>query len=166
MSTLMIFDFADQGRAQAAYERIQELDRAALLTLVGAALLTVDTAGQVIMTKASYGKADRTRVVQSAAFGLILGSLALAPVLGFAAGGVIGTIFTAHEERDGSVDARFRKRVTDMMKPGHWVLAVYAVEVAVDEFAQQLDSFGGTRLVAALSPADDTALAQVLGADG
>ncbi|GAA3861400.1 hypothetical protein GCM10022381_02180 [Leifsonia kafniensis] len=165
MSTLIIVDFSDQDQAQAAYERIHELNGAALLTLVGAAVLTVDDADQVVMTKASYGKLDRVRAVQSAAFGLILGSLALAPVLGFAAGGIIGDVFKAHEKNDDLVDSKFRRRATEAVKHGHWALALYAIEIAEGEFARQLEPFGGSMLVSALSPDDDLALAQVLGAE-
>lgn len=164
MSTLIIFSFTDQDQAQGAYERIQELNDAAVLTLVGAAMLSVDGAGEVVMTKASFGKADRARAVQSAAFGLILGSLALAPVLGFAAGGVIGDVFEAREKHDDQVDSKFRRRVTESMKLRHWALALYAVEVAEGELGRQLQPFGGTMLVSRLSAEDDLALAQVLGA--
>lgn len=164
VSTLIILDFAEQGDAQSAYERIHELNGAAVLTLVGAALIAVDAAGQVVMTKASFGKADKARAVQSAAFGLILGSLVLAPVLGFAAGGVIGDVFTAQEKNDDHGDPKFRRRVTESVRSGHWIVALYAVEVAHDELARQLASFGGTMFISRLSAEDDLALAAVLGA--
>jgi uncharacterized membrane protein len=163
MSTLIVIDFADQGRAQDAYHRVHELNGAAVLTLVGAAMITVDETDQVLITKASFGKEDRARAVQSTAFALILGSLALTPVMGFAAGGIIAEVFAAHEKNDDLVDSKFRRRVTDAIKPGHAALVLFAVEVAGDEFARQLEPFGGNPLVSSLSDDDDLALARALG---
>lgn len=158
MSTLIIFSFDKEAEATAAFEKILELHRIAILRLTGAALIAVGKDGHIELRSAPHDPAAPLDATEGAAFGQVLGALVTAPIEGFAEGGTIGAVFQTLETSDDTVDADIRKQITKALHPGGWAVVAYATQVALGEIRRQFEESTASMIAVEL---DDTAQAEL-----
>ncbi|WP_345764229.1 DUF1269 domain-containing protein [Diaminobutyricibacter sp. McL0608] len=163
MSTLMIFGFDREADASAAFDKILELHRIALLRLADAAWIAVGRDGHIELRSAPHDPTAPLDLTEAAAFGQILGALVTAPVAGFAVGGTIGALFESMETTDDSVDDDIRKQITKALRPGHWAVAAYATEVALGEVRKQFSEAGGSLVAVEIDEQSQADLARESG---
>jgi uncharacterized membrane protein len=163
MSTLILIGLDDEENARGAFTKIQELHQIALLNLTGAALVAVAKDGHMDVTTTAHDPIAPIGMAQSAAFGLILGSVLTTPLFGFAVGGTLGAVFEKHEQSDSTLDQKFRQQTSKALKPGHWAVVAYATQVADAELARQLESFGGTLISSEITDEEEAQLANEVG---
>lgn len=166
MSTFIVVTFDSGERAREAFEKVQQLHQAVLLNLTSAALIEIAKDGHLRLETTPHDPVAPLELTQAAAFGLMLGSILTTPQFGFATGGTLGAVMAKHEQRDDSVDQKFRDHLSKALRPGHWAVAVYATEVANDEVSRQLEPIGGTLFSLDLTAEDEAALAEAVGVEG
>jgi uncharacterized membrane protein len=163
MSTLILVSFGDEPPARQAFSKIQELHQMSLMRLAGAALVDIAKDGHLLMETTPHDPVTPLDMTQAAGFAMLLGSILSTPQFGFAVSGTIGAVFEKHEQRDDSVDQKFRDQVSQAMRPGHWAIVIYASEVANDEVSRQLEPFGGEQFTVNLDSDDEAELAREVG---
>ncbi|NEN06734.1 DUF1269 domain-containing protein [Diaminobutyricibacter tongyongensis] len=158
MSTLIILSFDKEAEATAAFDKVLELHRIALMRLADAAWIAVGKDGHIELKTAPHDPAAPLDATEGAAFGQILGALVTAPIEGFAVGGTIGAIFKAMETSDDTVDEDIRKQITKALRPGAWAVVAYATQVALGEIRRQFSESDGSLIAVEL---DGTAQADL-----
>ncbi len=158
MSTLIILSFDKEAEATAAFDKVLELHRIALMRLAGAAWIFVGKDGHIELRSAPHDPTAPLDATEGAAFGQVLGALITAPIAGFAVGGTIGAVFETMETTDETVDEDVRKQITKALRPGGWAVVAYATQVALGEIRRQFAESGVTMVAVGL---DDTAQAEL-----
>lgn len=159
----MVITFGDEDAAREAFATVQQLHKAALMRLAAAVLIEIAKDGHLQLETTAHDPVTPLDLTQSAAFGLILGSILTTPQFGFATGGTLDAVFAEHEQRDDNVDQKFREQISKALRPGRLVVALYATEVANDEIARQLHPLGGDLFTIDLSSDDEALLAEAVG---
>jgi uncharacterized membrane protein len=160
MSTLIIFSFDKEADATAAFDKILELHRIALLRLTDAAWIAVGRDGHIELRSAPHDPAAPLDAAEGAAFGQILGALVTSPIAGFAVGGTIGAVFETLENTDDTVAGDVRKQITKALRPGGWAVVAYGTQVALGEVRRQFEELGGSMVAVDLDDATQAELAR------
>jgi len=166
MATLILVSFDDEDSARSAFGTVQDLHQHALMRIVGAALVDIAKDGHLTMETTAHDPVTPLNMTEAAAFGLIVGSVLSTPQFGFAVSGTLGAVLEKHEQRDDTVDQKFREQISKAIRPGHWAVVVYAGEVANDEVARQLRPFGGDLFTVDFDADDESSLAREVGVEG
>lgn len=165
MATLILLSFDNEEPARLAFTAVQELHQSALMRIAGAALVDVGKDGHLSMETTARDPVTPLNMTESAAFGLILGSVLSTPQFGFATGGTLGAVLEKHEQGDDTVDQKLREQISKAIRPGSWAIVVYASEVADDEVSRQLHEFRGDIFTIDLDGRDEADLACEVGVD-
>jgi len=160
MSDLIVLSFDSEEHAQGAYIKVQELQTNLVVDLEGVALVTVDSAGHTHVTTPDSSTIEATGVASGGFFGIIIGLIFLAPVVGLVLGGLVGALF-AGLDRTG-INANFRAQVKDSVKAGQSAVVVLARTLSEDKFTAALKPFEATIIKTSLSEADERALVEDL----
>ena len=160
MSDLIVITFDTEEHAQGAYIKVQELQTELVVDLAGVALVKVDDSGKTHVTTPDSSTIEATGVASGGFFGIIIGLIFFAPVVGLVLGGLVGALF-AGLDRTG-IDANFRAQVKDAVKAGQSAVVVLARTMTVDKFTAALKPFGGTITKTSLSEDDERALVEDL----
>jgi uncharacterized membrane protein len=166
MARLILLRFDREKAARRAFQAIQDLHQSALMRIAGAALVDVGKDGHLSMETTAHDPVTPLHMTESAAFGLILGSVLSTPQFGFAVGGTLAAVLEKHEQRDDSVDQRFRDQISQAIRPGCWAIVVYASEVAEGEVSRQLQEFHGELFGIDFDAEDEAELAREVGVEG
>jgi uncharacterized membrane protein len=157
MADLIVISFDSESQAEAAYNRVLELQDDLVVELAGLALVKVDGEGKThVETPGSAGKVG-LGVAGGAFFGALLGILFFIPFVGLIAGGAMGALF-AGLDRTG-INAEFRDRVKGSVRAGKSAIVVYATKLTEDKFAAALEPYKGTVVQTSLSEQDEHELA-------
>ncbi|KAA9157061.1 DUF1269 domain-containing protein [Microbacterium lushaniae] len=149
MADLIVIAFDTEPDAEAAYNRIQELQNDLVVELAGLALVKVDGDGK---TRVEYpGSAARFGLgtASGALFGTLVGILFFVPVVGLVFGGLLGALFAAMDK--SGLDAEFRQRVQNTVTAGKSAVILYATKLTADKFAAALAPYHGTVVQTSLS---------------
>jgi len=139
MATLTVWKFDSPGGAEAAQEKLLELGRQNLITVLDAAIVTWE-AGE---------KKPRTRQLVSttgpgalggAFWGLLFGLIFFVPLLGAAIGAATGAL--SGSLTDVGIDDTFINEVRDQVTPGTSALFLMSSGAVLDRLG---DAFGGDR---------------------
>ena len=156
MTELIVITFENEPDAEAAYEKVLNLQKDLVVELAGVALVKVDASGKKQVETPHSGDLGKD-VGRGALFGTLIGLLFFIPFLGLALGGALGALF-AHLEKS-PVNAEFRERVQAAVTAGKSAVVVYASKIDEFEFAEQMRSFGGVTVRTSISEEEEDRLA-------
>jgi len=147
MSDLVVIAYPDQHRAAEVMATISRLSSEHLVDLEDACYVTKDQAGKVKLHQAR----DLTTGGAAAGgfWGLLIGMLFLAPLVGAAVGAASGAI--AGKYSDVGIDDKFVKQLAAQMQPGSSAIFTLTRRVTVDKVLPELAKFGGTVLRTSLA---------------
>ncbi|MEV6928927.1 DUF1269 domain-containing protein [Dactylosporangium sp. NPDC051485] len=149
MSDLIAIGYRDTATANAAREKIIELQRQGLITVRDAAVVESGADGKVRLHQAA--SATAVGAAGGAMWGGLIGLLFFAPFLGMAVGAATGAI--AGKATDVGVDDKFMKDVGAALQPGSAALFLLIDQVTVDKVMAEMApyQFGGRLLRSSLS---------------
>ena len=162
MADLIVIAFDSEPDAEAAYNKVQELQNDLVVELAGLALVKVDDEGK---TKVEYpGTVGKIGIgaAGGALFGALIGILFFVPFVGLVFGGLFGALFAGLDKT--GLDAEFRNRVKDTVTAGKSAVVIYATKLTEDKFAAALAPYHGTVVQTSLSEEDEKELIHDLGA--
>lgn len=159
MADLIILAYTDEAKAEAAYAKVQDLQRDLVVQLAGLALVHKRD-GKVRVESPGGSTQVSAATASGALFGTIVGLLFLVPFVGFVVGGALGALVAALE-RTG-MDRAFRERVRDVVTDGRSAVVVYATKLTADRFSEAIGPFGGTIVQTSLSDEAERELAHDL----
>lgn len=149
MADLIVIAYDTEEQAEAAYEKVQQLNDDLIVQLAGLALVKVDAEGK---TKVEYPGGNSSvglGAAGGALFGTLIGILFLVPIAGLVFGGLFGALFAGLDK--SGVDASFRERVKDVVSTGKSAVVLYATKLTEDKFAAALQPYNGTVVQTSLS---------------
>jgi uncharacterized membrane protein len=149
MADLIVIAFDSEQEAEAAYNKVQELNDDLVVQLAGLALVKVDHEGKTKVEYPGGGATIGLGAAGGALFGTLIGILFLVPIAGLVFGGLFGALFAGLDK--SGVDASFRARVKDVVSAGKSAVVVYATKLTEDKFAAALQPFNGTVVQTSLS---------------
>ncbi|MET7395111.1 DUF1269 domain-containing protein [Dactylosporangium sp. NPDC005572] len=149
MSDLIAIGYRDLTTANAAREKIIDLQRQGLITVRDAAVVDVGPDGKIRLHQGA--SATAVGAAGGALWGGLIGLLFFAPFLGMAVGAGAGAI--AGKATDVGVDDKFMKDVGAAMQPGSAALFLLVDQVTVDKVVAEMApyQFGGKLLRSSLS---------------
>ncbi|WP_323100673.1 YhjD/YihY/BrkB family envelope integrity protein [Intrasporangium sp. YIM S08009] len=154
-AALTVWRFDDETGAQAAGRTLGELERRGALRVLDAAVVTWPTgasrprASQLASTRASGA-------LGGSFWGLLLGIIFFAPVLGLAVGAAAGAL--GGSLREAGIGETFIRQVRDEVTPGTSALFVMTSDVDLDEVRTAFLAHHPTLLHTNLTPEQDAAL--------
>jgi uncharacterized membrane protein len=163
MADLIVISFDTETDAEAAYNRVQELQDDLVIEYAGLALVKVDGEGKTHVEHPGAVGNVGAGAVGGALFGALLGILFFVPFAGLVVGGLFGALF-AGLDRTG-INAEFRERVKATVTAGKSAVVIYATKVTEDKFAAALAPYHGTVVQTSLSDEDERTLVRDLGTD-
>ncbi|GAA0715782.1 DUF1269 domain-containing protein [Dactylosporangium roseum] len=149
MSDLIAIGYRDVSTANAAREKIIDLQRQGLITVRDAAVVDVAPDGKVRVHQAA--SATGVGATSGALWGGLIGLLFFAPFLGMAVGAGAGAL--AGKATDVGVDDKFMKDLGATLQPGTAALFLLIDQVTVDKVMAEMapHQFGGQLLRSSLS---------------
>ncbi|MFI5909952.1 DUF1269 domain-containing protein [Dactylosporangium sp. NPDC051541] len=149
MSDLIAIGYRDVATANAAREKIIDLQRQGLIKVRDAAVAESEPGGKVKLHQSA--SAVGAGAAGGALWGGLIGLLFLAPFLGMAVGAGAGAL--AGKAVDTGVDDRFMKDVGAALQPGSAALFLLVDQVTVDKVIAEMApyNFGGRLLRSSLS---------------
>ncbi|GAA2021833.1 hypothetical protein GCM10009740_08260 [Terrabacter terrae] len=161
VAALTLWRFDDEEGAEAAIRTLSELDRQGALKLIDAAVVIWPAgarrprASQVVT---SSGKA----ALGGAFWGLLLGVIFFAPLLGLAVGAAAGAL--GGTLREAGIGDSFIQQARDAVTPGTSALFVVSSDVDVEQVRAAFPSHRPTLIHTNLTPEQDAALREYFGA--
>lgn len=155
VAALTLWRFDDEDGAEAASRTLSELHRQGALNLIDAAVVTWPAgsrrprASQVVT---STGKS----ALGGSFWGLLLGVIFFAPLLGLAVGAAAGAL--GGTLRDAGIGDSFIQQARDAVTPGTSALFVVSSDVDVEQVRAAFPSHRATLIHTNLTPAQDAAL--------
>ncbi|MER7006149.1 DUF1269 domain-containing protein [Dactylosporangium sp. NPDC000555] len=149
MSDLIAIGYRDVSTADAARQKIMDLQRQGLITVRDAAVVEAGADGKVRLHQAA--SATAVGAAGGAMWGGLIGLLFFAPFLGMAVGAAAGAV--AGKATDVGVDDKFMKDVGAALQPGSAALFLLIDQVTVDKVVAEMApyQFGGQLLRSSLS---------------
>ncbi|WP_432991836.1 DUF1269 domain-containing protein [Dactylosporangium sp. CA-233914] len=149
MSDLIVIGYRDLTTANAAREKIIDLQRQGLITVRDAAVVDVGPNGKVRLHQTTNPAA--VGAAGGALWGGLIGLLFFAPFIGMAVGAASGAI--AGKVTDTGVDDKFIKDVGASLQPGSAALFLLIDQVTVDKVVAEMApfQFGGQLLRSSLN---------------
>lgn len=158
MSDLIAIRFDSEERAQQALERARGLQKAHLLDLADAVVVTHDTNGKVRLHQSINLTA--TGAASGGVWGTLIGLLFLNPLVGLAIGAASGAL--AGSLQDYGIDDQFMKEMGRELVPGTSALFVLVRQSTPDRVLPELRELGGRVLTTSLSIEDEARLREAL----
>ncbi|NDJ60846.1 MAG: DUF1269 domain-containing protein [Chloroflexi bacterium] len=158
MSDLVVLCFDGTDTAGIVRQRVVEWQRAHLVELEDAVVVTRNEAGKVKLDQAINLTA--AGAVNGALWGSLIGLLFLNPLLGLAVGAGAGAAGGALT--DIGINDDFMREVGATLQPGASALFVLVRKVTVDKIAEELREFNPKVLQTSLAHDDEVALIQAL----
>ncbi len=149
MSEMIAVEYRDVATANAAREKLIDLQRQGLISLRDAAVVEVKEDGKVKVHQAA--SMTGAGAASGALWGGLIGLLFFAPFLGMAVGAGAGAL--AGKATDVGVDDSFMKDLGSTLQPGKAALFLLVDQVTVDKVVAEMApmQFGGRLLRSSLS---------------
>jgi uncharacterized membrane protein len=149
MADLIVIAYDTEAEAEAAYNKVQELNNDLVVQLAGLALVKVDGEGKTKVEYPGGGASIGIGAAGGALFGALIGILFLVPIAGLLFGGIFGALFAGLDK--SGIDASFRERVKETVSAGKSAVVLYATKITEDKFAAALAPYNGTVVQTSLS---------------
>ena len=161
MSELLVVGFDDETTATRVLDELQTLQREYLVDLEDAAVIVRNQKGRIQTITADHTVARGT--VSGMFWGTLIGLLFLAPVAGFAIGGLIGAA-TGGLGHLG-IKEEFKKEFADMVQPGTSAIMAVVRRATPDKVIEEIKPYGGKVLRTSLSEESEEKLMDLLYGD-
>lgn len=158
MSDLIVLAFDDEFEAEDVRSKLLRLQREHLVDLEDAAVVVHQPSGR-IQLKQSHNL-PLTAATSGTFWGMLIGLLFAAPLLGAALGAGAGAISGALA--DIGIDDGFMKDVGSSLPKGSSALFVLVRQITPDKVVEELQPFGGRLLRTSLSTAEEQQLRRAL----
>ncbi|MEM8780928.1 MAG: DUF1269 domain-containing protein [Cyanobacteria bacterium P01_G01_bin.49] len=158
MSDLIAIAYNDQYKAEEVRLTLAKLQKEHLIELEDAAVVVKNKEGKVNLKQAINLTA--AGAASGGFWGLLIGTLFWAPLLGVALGAAGGALSGALS--DIGVDDDFMKELGETLTPGSSALFVLVRKVTPDKVLEEIAPFGGKVLRTSLSKDDESQLQEVL----
>ena len=162
MSDLIAIAYDDPFKAEEVRLTLAKLQREHLIELEDAAVVTKNAEGKVKLNQAINLTA--AGATSGGFWGLLIGTLFLAPLLGAAVGAATGAIGGALS--DIGVDDDFMRELGETLKPDTSALFILVQQVTPDKVLDEVSKYGGKVLRTSLSKNDEAQLQKVLDKHG
>ena len=160
MSTLGVFEYDDQFKAEEVRLSLMKMQKDYLIDLEDAVVAVKDQKGKVRLHQAVNLTA--AGALTGGFWGALIGLIFLNPLLGMAMGATAGAVSGALT--DIGIDDKFMKELAANMKPGSSTLFVLVKKVTPDKVLEEIKGTGGKVLKTSLSHEDETKLQAALSA--
>lgn len=162
MADLIVVAYDDEFKADEVRLTLARLQREHLVELEDAAIVVKDKQGKVRLNQAVNLTA--AGAVSGGFWGLLIGTLFFAPLLGAAVGAASGAIGGALT--DIGVDDQFMKELGETLQPGSSALFVLVRKATPDKVLDEVAQYGGKVLRTSLSKDQEAQLQEVLNSRG
>ncbi|HEV8052547.1 MAG TPA: DUF1269 domain-containing protein [Parachlamydiaceae bacterium] len=164
MSELIVVAFTDEAKAEEVRKILFTMEKQYLLELEDAVVVVKNQEGKISINQTYNLVASGAMggVVYGGLWGLLIGVLFLNPLLGWAAGGLVGatTGGVSGWLTDIGIDDNFIKELGNTLRPGNSALFILIKKVTPDKVINELKRNGveGTILQTSLSTDDEAKL--------
>ena len=158
MSDLVAIAYEDEYRAGEVLATLWRLQREYLIDMEDAAYVTKNREGKIKLHQSSSLTA--AGALGGGMWGLLIGVLFFAPVLGVAAGAAAGAL--SGKLADIGIDDRFMKDLSTRLQPGTSALFVLVRRATPERVLEEIRPFGGTVLKTSLAPDAEQTLQEAL----
>lgn len=158
MADLFVIAYEDEFKAEEVRLTLAKLQKEHLIELEDAAIVVKDQNGKVKLKQAI--DLASAGAVSGGFWGLLIGTLFFAPVLGAAVGAASGAIGGALT--DIGIDDNFMKELGATLQPGTSALFVLVNKFTPDKVLEEVAPFGGKVLQTSLSKTQEAELRDVL----
>lgn len=162
MSDLFAIAYDDMFKAEEVRLTLAKLQKEHLIELEDAAVVVKDKEGQVKLKQAINLTA--AGAATGSFWGLLIGTLFLAPLFGAAIGAASGAIGGALS--DIGVDDNFMRDLGETLQPETSALFILVRKVTPDKVLDEISKYGGKILRTSLSKDDEKQLQSVLDSHG
>jgi uncharacterized membrane protein len=162
MSDLIAIAYDDPFKAEEVRLTLAKLQKEHLIELEDAAVVIKNTEGKVKLNQAINLTA--TGATSGGFWGLLIGTLFLAPLLGAAVGAATGAIGGALS--DIGVDDDFMRELGETLQSDTSALFILVKQVTPDKVLDEVSKYGGKVLRTSLSKDDEAQLQKVLDKHG
>ncbi len=158
MSELIVIGYDDEETASRVLNELQELQRDYLVDLEDAAIIKRNRQGkiQAITTDQTIALGTVTGMF----WGTLIGLLFLAPIAGFAIGGLIGAATGSLGHLGIKED--FKREFADMVQPGTSAIMAVIRRATPDKVIEEIKPYGGKILRTSLSAESEEKLMDML----
>ena len=160
MRSLVVLAFDSEDGALEVRDKLYELQKQELITLEDAAVVVRKPDGKVKVKQAR--SLVGAGAVGGAFWGMLIGLIFLAPVLGMAVGAISGAL--GGKYADIGIDDSFIKEVGDTIEPGQSALFLLVTDVEEDRVVDKLKPYEPTLLQTNLSSDDEEKLREAFAA--
>lgn len=158
MSELIVVAYPDRHRAEEVLLALRKLEHDHLVDLEDAAIVSKTKAGKVRLRQTHHlGAAG---AVGGGFWGLLIGTLFAAPLLGAAIGAAAGAVGGALG--DIGIDDDFMRELGESLQPGSSALFLLVIRASPEDVLKELAAHGGQVLRTTLAHADEDALREAL----
>lgn len=162
MSDLIAIAYDDKFKAEEVRLTLAKLQKEHLIELEDAAVVVKNDKGKIKLKQAINLPA--TGAASGGFWGLLIGTLFLAPVVGVAVGAAAGALSGALT--DIGVDDDFMRDLAETMQPGTSALFILVQKVTPDKVLEEVAPYGGKVLRTSLSKDEEHQLQEVLSHHG
>ena len=161
MRSLVVLAFDSETGASDARDKLFELQKQELIALEDAAVVVRKPNGKVKVKQAQ--SLVGAGALGGAFWGMLIGLIFLAPILGLAVGAVAGAL--GGKYTDIGVDDEFIKEVGETVEPGESALFLLVSQVETERVIEELKDHNPTVLQTNLSTEDEEKLRDAFGAE-
>jgi len=161
MRSLVVLAFGDEDTAAEVRDELFEMQKQELITLEDAAVVVRRDDGKVKVKQAQ--SLVGAGALGGAFWGMLIGLIFLAPVLGMAVGAVTGAL--GGKYTDIGIDDDFIKEVGDTVEPGTSALFLMVTQVQRDRVVEELKQYDPELLQTNLSTEEEEKLREAFAAD-
>lgn len=147
MSELLVVGFDDETTATRVLDELQTLQREYLVDLEDAAVIVRNQKGRIQTITADHTVARGT--VSGMFWGTLIGLLFLAPVAGFAIGGLIGAASGGIAK--SGLDDDFKRQFADLVQPGTSAIMVVVRRAKAERVIEEFNQYNAKVLQTSLS---------------
>ncbi len=158
MATLTVWKFDSPGGAEAAQEKMLELGRQNLITVLDAAIVTWEVGEKKPKTRQLVATTG-PGALGGAFWGLLFGLIFFVPLLGAAIGAATGAL--AGSLTDVGIDDTFINEVRDQVTPGTSALFLMSSGAVLDKVRDAFDGDRAELVFTNLSNEQEAALREV-----
>lgn len=158
MSDLIVIAYDDEFKAEEVRLTLAKLQVEHLIELDDAAVVVKDAKGKIKLKQAV--NLTGAGAASGGFWGLLIGILFFAPLLGAAVGAASGALAGALS--DVGVDDNFMRELGETMTPSTSALFVLVRKVTPDKVLEEVSKFGGKVLRTSLSKDEEAQLQEVL----
>lgn len=161
MNELIVLAFDSEDGALNVRDKLIDLQKQELITLGDAAVVVRKDDGKPKVKQAQ--SLVGVGALGGSFWGLLIGLIFFAPILGMAVGAVTGAL--SGRFADIGVDDDFIKEVGETIEPGHSALFLFVVDVEGERVIEELKPYEPTVLRTNLSTEDEEKLRDAFAAD-